>query len=195
MQQVWVSGEGLTAPTADANVGTFTLVQQVAVADYCDAAIWSATATGTGTVTVTFNRNTPGSDRYWGGKVLVFRESDGISVSGKINAGAGAPELTLQTNDEHTCWVVICADVTASDGSSREWMQINPTADEQTYTRLAGAATLYGAVYYDVDVPGTYTAGLTSPNTQQYSMAAVAVKGKKRKLPDPLFYLSRHRRG
>lgn len=195
MQQVWVSGEGLTAPTASANVGTFTLVQQVAVADYCDAAIWSATATSTGTVTVTFNRNTPGSSRYWGGRVLIFRESEGISTSGKVNAGVGAPELSLQTNDVHTCWVTVCADVTASDGSSRAWRQINPTADEQTYSRLAGAATLYGAVHYDVDVPGTYTTGLTAPDTQQYAMAAVVVRGKKRKLPDPLVYLSRRRRG
>jgi hypothetical protein len=192
-QQVWVSGEALTAPTADAHVGDFTLVAQVAVSTYCDAGVWSATATESGEVVLTFNRAAPAGSRYWGGKALVFREHDGVGATATVTNASGAPLLDITTTANHSTLVVINGDAAAVDGATRYWRWANPPAEEQTYQRSAGNATFYGAVYQDVQAAGTYSVGIFEPAAQQYAAVAVEVRGKKKKLPSPVVYVRRRR--
>jgi hypothetical protein len=192
-QQVWVSGEALALPTTDAHVGDFALVAQVTVSSYCDAGVWAATATSSGEVVLTFNRATPAGSRYWGGKVLIFREHEGVGATATITNASGAPLLDITTTENHSTLVVINGDAAAVDGATRYWRWANPPAEEQTYQRSAGNATFYGAVYQDVQAAGTYSVGIYEPAAQQYAAVAVEVKGKKKKLPSPVVYLRRRR--
>jgi hypothetical protein len=153
---------------------TWTQRQQVNVAGYSRAYIWTATASTTTSITVTFTR-TSGSG-YFGGDVLVFRgSSGGIGASAKANS-SGAPSLSLTTTASDSAVVVASVDWNALDGAARAWRTGAGALTETTYAWTPTLFTAYGGVHPDAGTAGAKTLGLTAPGSEKYSILAVEVK-------------------
>jgi hypothetical protein len=161
----------------------FTQKQLVHIdAGWCDVAIWTGTDNTGGTNwTLSLTR----ASQSFGLTCLVFRNSGGIGASNKDNNEPGGGSVTFTTTQDNSAIVVIDADWHALSGSGRVWQTLNsitPTSGnglERAYFdgSTPGTYTVYGAYYNDAGTAGSKTVGLTSPNTQRYSIAAVEVKG------------------
>lgn len=176
-------GQGGTDVVAISGGGlTWTLAQSVSVNSYTLVYMWTTTATSTTSFAVTFT-HTGNTLLWYGGDVLVFRDSNGIGASNKTNIASGGPSLALTTTANNSAIVCVSGDWTASDGAVRTWRTINsitPTAGnnlEQSYFRDAAHYTIYGGYWSDVGTAGSKTTGISSPSAQKYSIISIEVKG------------------
>lgn len=156
-------------------------LQTIQTTDYTAVKVWAATATANTSLAVTFTNSQTGM--WFGGVVVVFRNSAGVGTSAKTNVASGAPSLNITTTQANSAVVVVNGDWAAVDGTARVWRTVNslaPTAAngyERTYFRDANKYTVYLAYYPDVGAGGAKTVGLTTPASQKYSLIAVEVKG------------------
>jgi hypothetical protein len=156
---------------------TYTLQQSVVVTNYTTVYVWTATATSATTFSVSITRS-GGTANYWGFNVLLYRDSDGFGASSKTNVANGAPSLGLTTSFTDSAIVVINADWSAVDGTTRTWRQVNGASPtEQTYFRDSTMYTVYAARHANAGTAGAKTVGLSAPGSQKYSIAAVEVRG------------------
>ena len=158
--------------------------KHVDVGSYVVEHVWSTTATSTTSFAVTFSRAVlSNSSLWWGGGVIVFRNSNGIGASAKTNVLSGAPSLNLITTQPNSAIICLSGDWTAADGTSRTWLTINgitPTSGnglEKVYFRDASHYVVYSAYWDDVGAIGTKTTGLSAPGSQKYSIIAIEIKG------------------
>lgn len=169
-----------TISTPTGNSLTYTLQQSIVVTNNATAYIWTATDPTGGTNWTLSASCTSGNN--WGISCLVFRNAQGIGVSGKANA-SGTPSLSLTTSAANSDIVVFSDDWNANDGTGRTWLTaggITPSAAnglEVDYTYVNGAYTVYGAYYNNIASVGTVTVGLSAPTGQQYSLVAVEILG------------------
>lgn len=140
------------------------------------AYIWTAVVDTNKSMTVTFTRSGGGTQDF-GGNVLTFRNSGGVGAS-VSKRGTGAPSVNITTTQNNSAIVVFNADWAAADGGSRAWRINGGALTEASYTYLAGVYTIYGGYHVNAGPIGTYAVGLTAPNTQDYSMVAVEIKGR-----------------
>ena len=148
--------------------------------NWAEAVIWTGTdATGGTNWTLSVAHS---NSLHYGVTALVFRGSDGIGASNSTST-TGAPSLGLTTTQDNSAIVVINSDWDADDGSLRTWLTVNsitPTSGnglEITYVQDGSSYTVYGAYWNDAGTAGSKTVGLSAPNAQKYSIAAVEVKG------------------
>lgn len=170
--------------TPTGNSISFTLSASIHVdTNWSDVSIWTGIdATGGTNWTLSLSRTA--QNQHYGLTCMVFRNASGIGATNSNRNGTSqAPSLNLTTTQDNSAIVVINADWNANDGASRTWNTVNsitPTSGngfETTYVRDAGFYTVYGAYYNDAGTAGSKTLGLSAPSTQQYSIAAVEVKG------------------
>lgn len=154
---------------------TWTERQRVAVTDYCQVAVSTATVDSDKSMTVSFAASA--GSAYFGGNVFTFRGSDGVGASSKTNA-SGAPSLGLTTTQVDSAIVVANGDWSTVDGTVRAWETVSAgVATEQTYFRDAAHYGVYAAYHADAGTAAAKTVGLTLPTGQKYSIVAVEVKG------------------
>lgn len=192
-----VEGYNATQITGDPTVSggslTWTRRQLVQVTDYCQAAIWTATASSATSITVSGTK--PSGDfstTAFGFGVYVFRGSDGVGASNKTNVSSGAPSLSLTTTADNSVVIAIDGDWSAADGSSRTWRTINSVAPtsgngyEKVYYRDSSLYTVYSAYWPDAGSAGSKTTGLSAPTGQKYAICALEVKGTASSGTDPI---------
>lgn len=158
--------------------------QTIYLNNYTALALWTAVADTTEAMTVSFASTVKdgGSDMWFGGNCLTFRDSDGVGATTKTNATTAAPTLNVTTTQDNSALVVVVGDWNATDGASRAWRAINsitPTAAngyERSYHRDSSNYGAYGAYYPDAGSIAVKAVGLTAP-TMKYSIATVEVKG------------------
>jgi len=153
---------------------TWALQQRVLSSNYSEAAVWTATVDADKAMTASFTNNTGG---FFGGNVLVFRNSIGVGSSVKANVSSGVPSVGITTTQDNSAVVVFNSDWNAVDGSSRVWRTNAGAFTEQTYFRDSARYTVYGGYHANVGSIGTYSVGLSAPSGQKYSIAAVEVRG------------------
>lgn len=167
-----VSGGGLT----------WTEQRRVVQTNLTEVTLWSAVAGSNTTITDLSFASIAAN--FFGGGMVTFRGSDGISTDGlDTTNSAAAPSLAITTATPNEALVVVNGDWTAQDGTTRTWRTVNgitPTAGnggEKVYFRDAAQYTAYAAVYSDSGAVGSKTVGLSAPGGQSYSLAAIGVKG------------------
>jgi hypothetical protein len=140
--------------------------------------VWTAVAGSNTSVEVSFSCN---NGFNFGGNVLTFRGSSGIGAAEQNNnaEGSGAPTVDITTTQANSIIVMANGDWNALDGSSGTYDESEAGAFTELTQDNSGAGStyvMYGG-YYSVGAVGTYTIGITSPNTQRYGIVAVEVKG------------------
>lgn len=166
----------LGLPTATGN--TFTIQQQVGVANYCQAMVASCTAASTNASLTVSCTATGTSTLIWGFTCFVYRGSDGIGASAKTNVASGAPSLALTTTQANSAIAVVNTDWNASDGTTRTWRTVNSeVGTEDAYFRDAARYTIYTGHWNDTGATGAKTVGLSAPTGQKYSIVALEIKG------------------
>ncbi|MGE0022120.1 MAG: hypothetical protein AB7S70_00625 [Hyphomicrobium sp.] len=180
--------DGSSPITISDNTGgalTWTSRQEIDASNgtYCYVRVWTTVVDSNRSMTVSFARNTQA--KFFGGCVQTWRGSSGAGTSAKNmpTTTNGAPTLDLTTTQANSAIAVAVADWNASDGASRTWRSgagaITPGgAGETTYFRDADHYTLFAGYHADAGAIGTYAVGLTQPNAQRWSIAAVEVKGQ-----------------
>jgi hypothetical protein len=146
----------------------WTLQKSLITNAYAETDIWTATATQNNTFTAQFT----GSNGYFGGNVLVFRNSSGIGAS--VSATDNLPAINLTTTKAKSAIVFITSDWTAGNGSGRTWKN---NAIETSYYRSAANYTVYGSYVNDIGAIGDYSIGLNFAALKKYSNIAIEVKG------------------
>lgn len=156
---------------------TYTLQQEVNVANYTRVAMWTATATAATTFNVTITRG--GSDFMWGMTVLRFSGVSAVGASTKTNVASGAPSLALTTTQANSAIVVANSDWVPVDGSSRTWRTPSGSTaiSERSYAHDPSNYTVYAGYHSDAGATGSKTVGLTAPSGQKYSIVALELKG------------------
>lgn len=160
---------------------TLTSQQEVNVNNNTMVELSAGVVASGGTTSVSFAAGSAGVE-WFGGNALTFRGSDGIGASSQANA-SGAPSLSITTTQDNSAIVVVVGDWNAVDGASRTWNTVNgitPTSGngyELTYFRDGAHYVAYIAYYPDAGAAGAKTVGLSAPAGQQYSIAALEVKG------------------
>lgn len=141
--------------------------------------MWTTTVDTNRTMTVTFTRTAGSPAPRFGGNVLTFRGSSGIGATSSTNNGTGsaAPTLNITTTQANSVIVVANADRNAVDGALRAWRTNAGIFAERTYSRTAGAYTVYGGNHADSGALNTYAVGLSSPSGQRYVIGAIEVLG------------------
>lgn len=161
---------------------SWNLDQEVNVTNFCRVRLWTATVDTDKSMTVQWSENAATSN-VWGGNVLTFRGSSGVGASTKTNNDTGDATVALTTTQDNSVIVVYNGDFAAVDGATRTWATVNsitPTSGnglEVTYFRSAADYTVYGAYYTDAGAAGSKTVGITDPDAQTFSIAAVEIKG------------------
>ncbi|HZC32640.1 MAG TPA: hypothetical protein VE640_05060, partial [Candidatus Bathyarchaeia archaeon] len=183
----WMSDEGYDTGSGNtsqalgiANTGSLSAWNQeqlVQVNLYCQMAMWTATATADGNVTVTFS-HAGASIQHTGGRVWVFRDSDGVGASAKTNVASGAPSLAITTNRDNSALCVGDADFLVASGYARAWRTGSGELVENTFQEDTGHYTVYGGHHRHAGLAGSNTVGLTAPGGQKYSIIAVEVYGR-----------------
>lgn len=155
---------------------------RVKVNAYCGVVIYTATATSSTSITVAF-ASAASPSAWFGGNVLTFRGSAGVSASAKTNLATGTPSLAITTTGANSAVVAVNGDWNAADGTTRTWRTVNsltPTSGnglERTYFRDAAQYTTYAAYWTDVGAAGSKTVGLSAPSGMKWAIAAVEVLG------------------
>jgi hypothetical protein len=148
---------------------TWTLQKSLTTNGYAEADLWTATATANQTFTVSFT----GANGYFGGNVLLFRNSSGIGSS--VSATNSTPAISITTTKAKSAIVFVTADWNAADGTSKIWKN---NAIETSYFRDSARYTVYGSYVSNIGAIGAYQIGLNSTSLQKYSNIAIEVKGK-----------------
>jgi hypothetical protein len=158
---------------------TLAVEETLSAVGYCALEISAGVVASGGTTSVSFARGIA-TVRH-GGNALTFRGSDGVGASASTNT-TGAPSLDITTTQANSALVVIVADWSVQDGSSRTWRTVNsitPTSGngyELTYGVTTGYI-VYACYYPDAGAIGTKTVGLSAPTGQTYTIAALEIKG------------------
>ena len=162
----------MAAPTGLTGV-TWTLVQSIAISNYCGVYCWTGSATqALSAVTASMARS--GAALKWGFTILRWSGSDGFGASAKTNVASGAPSLALTTTGANSAVATANADWNATDGTTRTWRN---GETEQTYMRDSAAYTTYVGCWGDSGAAGSKTLGLSAPTGQKYSIIGVEVLG------------------
>lgn len=170
-----MSGDFTGTNTISGGSLTWTLGPRVAAAGFTWVSIWTAVVDSDKSMTVTVSRSAT-TAVFYGVNVLTWRNAT-LGASGSITNTTGGPSLDITTTKENSAIVVGNADWTAANGASRVWRTNAGALSEVTYFRDAGQYTVYGGYHANAGAIGTYAVGLTTPNTQKYSIAAVELKG------------------
>ena len=188
------------------NSGTAqTWVKQTATGGTTDADAWAQTATAivantltSQTISATFSAG--GSGQWYGLAAYVFSGSDGVGASARTAATGGAASLAITTSFDNSALVVVCADWSAADGTSRVWRTVNgytPTVgngQEKAYFRDSAHYAAYSAYYPDAGTAGSKTVGLSTPSGGDFELAAVEIRGSAggaAPIPPPLVMQTR----
>ena len=179
------SENGLDAfNTPTGNSISFTTEQSVHVNNtWADAAIWSGVdSTGGTNWTLSLSRTTTG--QWFGLTCLVFRNSDGVGASAKINTtSSGSAALNLTTTQANSAVVTFATDWNTGSGTTRTWKTVNgvtPSNGNGLETSFHYDASHYialGAYYNDVGAIGSSTYGYDTGASLKYSMVVLEVKG------------------
>jgi hypothetical protein len=151
-------------------------VQQriVALPSHTWASVWTTTLAANRTA-LSFIATRSGGSGYFGCNVLTFRGSGGVGASVGIT-GSAAPSLTITTTQATSAIVVVAGDWYARSGASRAWRTDAGALTEVTYYDSGGTRyTIYMGYHADAGAVGAYAVGLTMPNDQKYSMAAIEI--------------------
>ncbi|SFK69603.1 Ig-like domain-containing protein [Methylocapsa palsarum] len=170
-----------TAMTEDSSVsvsisgGALNWIQQqvVSVPSYGWVSIWTAAVDANKTMSITFTRE--GGTGNYGGNIFAFRNAI-IGASSNTN-GFGSSTLNFTTTQTNSAIVVANVDWNAVSGSSRVWRTNAGAFTEKSYANVSGAYSIYGGFHQNAGASGTYAVGLSAPDGEKYSIAAVEVKG------------------
>jgi hypothetical protein len=122
-------------------------------------------------MSVSFTYNNPGP--WFGGNVLIFRNSGGIGASASLTSTT--PIINLTTTNKNSAIVTIVSDWTSADGSSRQWLN---SPIEVTYYRNSAHYMVTGSIITNSGNNGIKTLGLTGLLNKVYSIIAIEIKGK-----------------
>ena len=137
--------------------------------------IWTATVATTGNISYTITR--PASGPNWRAAAQVWRGVTGIGDTNSGNVSNGQPTTTLVTSADSSI-VMAVADNTAID-SSTTYKQ----ADAGTFTPATNypivslfSYAFYAGYYADAGAAGNKIIGISYPNAQNYSIAAIELR-------------------
>lgn len=172
---------------------TYDPQENVATADATSTTIRVDTAvTGVTDQSYTLSQTTPGpASLKWGFTAARFSGSEGIGAAESAVVDDAAPTLNITTTQANSALFVIVGDWEANDGTTRTWNTVNgftPTAgngQELVYFRDSAAYAVYVAYYPDAGAVGVKTVGLSAPGGQDYTIAAVEIKGTAGPPPSP----------
>jgi hypothetical protein len=170
----------MSVPTATGL--TFSLAQNINVASFCEASLWTAVAASGGSGT--YSVSNTGSTFLWGHHVYQFRGSNGVGASNKANSTTGDPTVTLSTTQANSSIVCYGADWNAGATTGKAWLPLvgatTPSAGngfEKVGAQQGSSYTVYSAYYNDAGAIGSKSVGMTDPNGMQWAFIAVEVKG------------------
>lgn len=143
--------------------------------------MWTTTVASAQTFTFSITR-TGSASFWWGFWVAKFSAVGGFGTPTATHiTTTGAPSLAITTTKANSNLIVGNVDFVPVSGTSRTWRTINgitPTAansQELCYQFVTSNMTQYGAYYPNVVTPGAYTAGMTAPTGQTYSIIAMEI--------------------
>lgn len=143
------------------------------------AFIWTAVAASNTSITVTVSKADAVNNKAFGVVVSVNRGSSGVGNSSvTTSVGTGAPSLALTTSGANSLIDIVNVDWDVVNGGTRTWRSVNGSAaTEDVYSLITNKATFYLGYHPDAGAAGAKTVGLTQPNNQTYTIAAIEILG------------------
>jgi hypothetical protein len=163
----------LNTPTNDGAALTWTLAQAAAGASNCAVSAWTTTADSNRTIVVSA---THGATEDFGLAVLVFRGSDGVGNSGKVEGDTTANfTASVTTAQANSAIAVFAADFAPALGA-RTWL-----TNAGAFTELVGVAGDVSGHYAvrvgyhaDAGAAAAYAVGNSAPGSDELWMRATA---------------------
>lgn len=177
-----ISGHTVNLPTG--GTPTYQNEELAGSGDFQSIARIDTAVAGITAQTYTLNQTAANaSNLHWGFTAVRFSGSDGIGAAESAAVADAAPSLAITTLQDNSAIVVISIDWEAADGASRTWRTVNgftPTAGngQELVYFLGTQYAVYVAYYPDAGAAGAKTVGLTAPAGQDYTIAAVEIKGR-----------------
>src|SRR5688500_4411028 len=157
---------------------TYTLQEEINVANYTHVYVWTALSASSQTFTLDVSHGSGDNTLWYGMIVLRFSSVSSIGAAEKTNVSSGAPSLSITTTSANSSIVIANGDWGGNDGTSRTWRSVNGSAATETsYFRDASHYALYTGYHPDAGATGAKTVGLTAPTGQKYAIAAVELIG------------------
>lgn len=172
----------LATPTGGTGI-TWVLKSSVAgFAGSSNCYMWTTTVPSAQTFTFSIAR-TGSASFWWGFWVAKFSGVGGFGTPTATHiTTTGTPSLSVGTTQANSTLIVGNVDFVPVSGASRVWRTIsgitpvNGGTGELCYQFVTSNMTQYGAYYPNITTPGTYTAGMTAPTGQTYSIIAMEIQ-------------------